>query len=190
MLRSALGLEVPFRALLEARTIRRLAQRIEHGGDAWTAGGPGAPAEAIPRAPRRQGPDGAVLPASAAQRRLWLVHEAEPDLCAYNIPFAYALDGPLDADALEAALVAVAGRHESLRTTFKAEAGAPVQVIRPAAWAAGVLRLDRVDLSGLDSAAAEAETKRLWVEEERRPFDLEVGPLVRTRLAPVAAGRR
>ena len=182
-LRSALGLEVPFRALLEARTIRRLAQRIEQRRRCLDRPAARRRRPRPFRGRRDAGDaDGAVLPASAAQRRLWLVHEAEPDLCAYNIPFAYALDGPLDADALEAALVAVAGRHESLRTTFKAEAGAPVQVIRPAAWAAGVLRLDRVDLSGLDSAAAEAETARLWVEEERRPFDLEVGPLVRTRL--------
>jgi len=187
-LRATLGLDVPFRALLEARTVRRLAARIEEEGEAWSAAGE---VETVPRAARRRGPDGGVLPASAAQRRLWLVHEAEPDLCAYNIPFAYALDGPLDDAALEAALLDVVERHESLRTTFTAEDGTPVQVIRSTAWAAGAIHLERIDLSDLDADAAEAEVVRLRVAEERIPFDLEAGPLVRTRLLrlpPVAAG--
>jgi len=193
-LRTTVGLEVPFRTLLEARTVRTLAERLAEGGDGC---GAARPLETIPRAERRQGPDGDVLPASAAQRRLWLLHEAEPALCAYNIPFAYEITGGADARldpvALEAALCAVVERHEALRTTFAAEDGAPVQVIRPASWVSRVLSIERADLSALDPAAAGAEVARLRIEEERRPFDLASGPLLRSqllRLPPAGDGER
>ncbi|OWV11991.1 hypothetical protein B5D80_03530 [Micromonospora wenchangensis] len=69
------------------------------------------------------------LPTSFAQRRMWLLVEMDPDLPTYNISWAVWLDGPLDVDALQGAWDAALARHESLRTTFRHEAGVPVQII-------------------------------------------------------------
>src|SRR3954451_19783590 len=71
------------------------------------------------------------IPASLAQRQLWIFHQTQPNSGAtYNIPFALRLDGRLDTDALRQALGALVDRHESLRTRLVADAdGLPIQVI-------------------------------------------------------------
>src|SRR5581483_3797521 len=57
------------------------------------------------------------IPASRAQRHLWIFHCTQPNSRAtYNIPFALRLEGRLDTDALRQALATLIARHESLRT--------------------------------------------------------------------------
>jgi amino acid adenylation domain-containing protein len=75
-------------------------------------------------------------------------------------------------------LAEIRRRHESLRTTFGAVDGRPVQLIGPP----GELPLPLTDLSGLDPAAARTELGQRAVEEAQRPFDLAHGPLLRTHL--------
>ncbi|MEW5929830.1 MAG: amino acid adenylation domain-containing protein, partial [Gemmatimonadota bacterium] len=163
--REALGVEVPVRALFEAPTVAGLAERV--------AGA--APEDARP-IPRRAG--GGPAPLSFAQQRLWFIHRLEPESPAYNMPFPLRLRGRLDAAALRRALAEIVRRHETLRTTFVAEEGEPVQRVRPA----GPVRLPLADLSGLPPERAEAEALRLAREEALRPFDLERGPLLRAAL--------
>ncbi|MFP2934958.1 condensation domain-containing protein, partial [Pyxidicoccus sp. 3LG] len=74
-------------------------------------------------------------------------------------------------------------RHESLRTVFRTEGGAAVQVILPE----GTATLERVDLSGLPEAERQAEALRTAEQEAARPFNLETGPLLRTTLLKLAA---
>ena len=50
----------------------------------------------------------------------------------YNMPLALRLSGPLNADALGAAMADVVGRHESLRTLFAVPDGVPQQLVVPA----------------------------------------------------------
>ncbi len=69
-------------------------------------------------------------------------------------------------------------RHEILRTTFELVDGAPVQVIATPT----PLRLEVVDLSGLEAEARTSEAQRLANEEAQQPFDLSRGPLLRMRL--------
>ncbi|HEV2735061.1 MAG TPA: amino acid adenylation domain-containing protein, partial [Longimicrobiaceae bacterium] len=164
--RQAFGVEVPLRALFEAPTVSALAARIE----ALRGAAAGA-APPIGRAPRT-GP----LPLSFAQQRLWLVHRLEPDSAAYNMAAALRLRGTLDAAALRASLDALVERHETLRTVFGEQGGAPVQVIHPPAPAA----LPLLDLRHVPDA--EAEAQRLAAGEALRPFDLAQGPLLRGTL--------
>ncbi|HST62951.1 MAG TPA: amino acid adenylation domain-containing protein, partial [Longimicrobium sp.] len=170
--RAVLGVELPLRALFEGPTVARLAARVEV---IRRAGQPRLPS--IVPVERTD-----ALPLSFAQERLWFLDQLEAQSAFYNIPAALRLTGALDAGALERALGEIVRRHEALRTTFAAYGGIPVQVIAPFAGFA----LPMEDLSALDGAAREAETRRRTDEEARRPFDLATGPLFRASLLRLA----
>ena len=140
---------------------------------------PGAP-EIAPR--RGDGP----WPLSLAQTRLWLLQRLAPESATYNLPGLLDLRGPLDPDALDAALSALVARHEALRARFHAVSGDPVQRIESPEKSAP--RLGRIDLDALDAADAARELDRRTRREARRPFDLEHGPLLRAVL-PLRADR-
>ncbi|HLL45635.1 MAG TPA: condensation domain-containing protein, partial [Longimicrobiaceae bacterium] len=117
-------------------------------------------------------------PLSFAQQRLWFLEQLGTAGRAYTLPAAVRLAGPLNADALEAALAEVVRRHEALRTRFTVLDGEAVQVVVPA----GGWHLDRVDLSGWPAEDRGAEARRRAEEETRREFDLKCGPLFRAVL--------
>src|SRR5436190_13327018 len=95
---------------------------------------------------------GSPAPLSFAQQRLWFLDQLEPGQCLYNVPIAMKLAGRLCGATLEASLAELIRRHESLRATFPAADGRPVQVIAP-----GVsFSLPILDLSGLPADEREA----------------------------------
>ena len=117
-------------------------------------------------------------PLSFAQQRLWLLDQIEPGLTAYNLPLAIRLRGPLDAKALEQAVVEIARRHAALRTTFTTEGDRPVQVVA----SLQAVELPVVDLTGLSREERARTAKELASTFARSPFDLRQGPLWRTLL--------
>ncbi|HEX7239343.1 MAG TPA: condensation domain-containing protein, partial [Longimicrobiaceae bacterium] len=167
---AALGTEIPLRVLFEAPTVAGLAERVE----AAFRAGVGVRVPPIVPTPR----EGALLPLSFAQARLWFIDQLEPGSTTYSIPVPLRLRGALDARALAAALTELVRRHETLRTVFRASGGEPVQVVLPAA----PFLLPTVDLGALPEGAREAEVRRLAAEDAARPFDLARGPLLRTAL--------
>ncbi|MBZ4423333.1 non-ribosomal peptide synthetase, partial [Myxococcus sp. RHSTA-1-4] len=169
-IRATFGVELPLRAVFESPTLAGLAQRIT------ALQGGGAPRHQAP--PLRPVPRDRALPLSFAQQRLWFIDQLEPGSAAYNMPTAVRLSGALDIAALERALHALIARHESLRTTFATQDGEAVQLIHAPAQAP----LPLVDLSPLPDERREAEARRAFSEEARRPFDLARGPLLRTTL--------
>ena len=120
---------------------------------------------------------GVAAPLSAAQRRLWFLHQFDPLSTAYTLPYAVRLAGPLDTGALRAALAAMLERHEVLRTAFPAVDGLPPQA------AAVPAELAVADLSVVPAAEREAAALQLARQEAGRPFDLAAGPLCRPLLA-------
>ncbi|HEX7242141.1 MAG TPA: condensation domain-containing protein, partial [Longimicrobiaceae bacterium] len=167
--RSSLGVELPVREMFEEPTVAGLAARV----DALLRDGSGPGAPPLVPVPRDR-----PLPASFAQRRLWLIDRMEPGSAAYNLPAALRLRGVLDVRALERALGETVRRHEALRTTFAEAGGEPVQTVHePAAVA-----LPAADLRHLPAGAREREALRLATEEALRPFDLAAGPLLRAAL--------
>src|SRR5215213_587316 len=167
--REVFQVELPLLSLFEETTIAGLAERIEEARRG---------AQGLMTPPLVPAPRDAQLPLSFSQQRMWLLDQLEPDTPTYNLSNALRLSGTLEVEALKRSIEGIVSRHEALRTTFAAVDGEPVQVISPALE----VPLPVEDLSSLPGAEREAEAKRLALEEKRRPFDLERGPLVRTKL--------
>lgn len=138
----------------------------------------------ISREPRPSSGE-ATFPISFAQERLWFLEQLEPGTSVYNLSNSMRLQGPLDVRALEASLQALIQRHESLRTTFPAVEGQPVQRIAPSLS----LAMPVHDLRGLPEGEREAEALRLGRMQLQEPFDLTRGPLLRTSLVQLGEGR-
>jgi hypothetical protein len=124
------------------------------------------------------------LPLSFQQRRLWILHQVNPDEAVYHIPYAIRLGGPLDLDALGGAVAGLVARHEALRTTFDDREGELAQIV---ALPAPVV-LPCLDLTGLPVAVREGEARRQVQELVHRPFDLRTGPLLRILVLRLAEG--
>ncbi|MFD2168557.1 non-ribosomal peptide synthase/polyketide synthase [Tumebacillus lipolyticus] len=117
-------------------------------------------------------------PMSSAQQRLWFLDQMEPGSAVYNIPTAIKLTGELDASVLERALQEIVIRHEALRTTFAEAEGQPIQIVHDS------LRADWqvVDLTELPEEERESKAFEQMNRDAEQPFDLTVGPLLRTQL--------
>ena len=126
-------------------------------------------------------PHGALVPISFAQRGLWLLEQLTGCRSAYLLAEAWRLQGPLDAEALRAALDTIVSRHAVLRTRFTAIDGHP----QPIVDSPSRFMLPRLDLVHLAPPAQDAEVRRLAAEEADRPFDLTADPLLRARLVAV-----
>ncbi|WP_350935577.1 amino acid adenylation domain-containing protein [Micromonospora mangrovi] len=116
-IRAVQGTQVGVRDLFQAPTPAGLTRRVGELG-----GGTVRPA-LTPTAPTGR------VPLSYAQHRLWFLGELDGPGAVYNIPVALRLDRDLDPDVLAAALADVAGRHDVLRTVYRAVDGEPYQVV-------------------------------------------------------------
>ncbi|MFY0528789.1 condensation domain-containing protein [Archangium gephyra] len=174
-LREAFDISLSLKALFELPTLGQLAEEIDR-----------LKAEATRPAPEaltvvdRAGP---LLP-SFAQQRLWFLDQLESNSAFYNMHVSVRLEGQVSHAALEAALRALAGRHEVLRTRLVASAGGELQqVIAPDA------RDTRLEVVSLRALSPEARGTRLlevcreWAEA---PFDLARGPLLRAHLCELS----
>ncbi|MER5483258.1 amino acid adenylation domain-containing protein [Streptomyces sp. NPDC002812] len=159
-IRSVLGVELVVRTVFEAPTVAALAERVEQAGAA-------RPALTAVARPER-------IPLSPAQNRLWFLDKLEETSATYNLPLTVRLSGPLDRAALQAALLDVVERHESLRTVFpEDDRGVPFQQILPAHRALQDFEVVQTDEAALTARIADLSGER---------FDLAVNPPVRFRL--------
>ncbi|PCB39111.1 AMP-binding protein, partial [Pseudomonas aeruginosa] len=116
--RDSLGVALDLRQLFEAPTLQAFSATVARQLAA------GLPAEA----PMAHLPRGVDLPQSAAQQRLWLTWQIDPQSAAYNIPGGLRLRGELDEAALRASFQRLVERHEALRTRFLERDGAALQL--------------------------------------------------------------
>ncbi|WFE56020.1 amino acid adenylation domain-containing protein [Micromonospora sp. WMMD712] len=177
------GVPVPPAALFDHPTVAALAAHL-----ATSAVASSPPAAAPPvgdPAAARTAPDPAAdggpvadgpAPLSAAQRRLWFLHQLDPTDTSYLVSYVVELHGVVDRAALARALRRVVARHPALRTVFPSSDAGPVQRVhddpqvelfleRPVP---GVPLAERV--AGVAAASA------------RTPMDLATGPLLRAHL--------
>jgi amino acid adenylation domain-containing protein len=162
-LRERLGVELEIGIVFDAPTVAELAKRIEANGSSTPA---------IP--PLLPGVRSSTAPVSFAQRRTWLFELMHPDSITYQSSAMIEFDGPLDEEALAAALADVMQRHESLRTSFGDVDGEPVQIIHPALPAP----LETIDLRGRN----ETSWEELLRKKVRTRIDPSRAPLVRWTL--------
>ncbi|MEU6548748.1 amino acid adenylation domain-containing protein [Streptomyces sp. NPDC046915] len=122
------------------------------------------------------------LPLSSAQRRMWLLHRADPRDVAMNIHGGLRLTGPIDRAGVTRVLTELTRRHEVLRTTFPDFDGRPVPVIGDA------LRIEvpLQECRGLSAPERDRAALAACAEIGAAPFDLAGGPLVRARLLSFA----
>ncbi|MER6798436.1 condensation domain-containing protein, partial [Amycolatopsis mediterranei] len=156
-IRARFGAELSPRVVFDARTIAKLAELLPARSSA-----PAGRIEPVAH--------DAVVPLSPVQRRLWVLDQQNPGSTEYNAGVGLTLSGPLDREALLAALDGLAARHESLRTTFPTVDGEGVQVVAEE----GTIPLREAD--------AEADLDAQLAAELDRPFDLAAGPLTRATL--------
>jgi amino acid adenylation domain-containing protein len=123
-----------------------------------------------------------VVATTEPQREIWLASQLEPQASlAYNESVSLRLSGPLNTDALRAALEALVQRHEALRATFSSD-GEELHI-------ASELKLPWTmrDLSALSDHEREAQHVAALKDAVTTPFDLERGPLVRVELLRLAS---
>ena len=103
-----------------------------------------------------------------------------PEIGAYNVAAAAKMRSEPDVPALRRACISLVSRHPTLRSTFHATTGDPVQRVGAAA---------RIDFRLEDAAGCTgAELAARLSAEAERPFDLERGPLFRVVLFRGADG--
>ncbi|UJB40280.1 amino acid adenylation domain-containing protein [Streptomyces sp. A1-5] len=162
--RSVLGVEIEVRALFEHPTVAGLAAVL----DAADAARPSVLPE--------QRPEG--MPLSFAQQRLWFLSRLEGPGATYNIPLVLRLDGPLDVEALGAALGDLVERHETLRTVYPVTDGVARQL---------VLDASAVDLAPRPRDVSPADLDRVLTDTVSCAFDLAADVPVQVRLLRLGA---
>ncbi|MFD7665829.1 amino acid adenylation domain-containing protein [Streptomyces sp. NPDC059788] len=165
--RAAFGADLSVRQIFRTPTVAGLARVLA------TADGAAPPRLTAAARPAR-------IPASPAQHRWWLLDrmEAADAAATHNIPAALRLSGPLDRDALHAALADVVSRHEPLRTLLTEDADGLWQTVLAPEDARPGLPVTATARQDLDGELARAARTR---------FDLAAQPPLRAHLFPLSA---
>ncbi|RAK94915.1 non-ribosomal peptide synthetase [Aspergillus ibericus CBS 121593] len=159
-IRKELSTNITFRDVLECLTPRSLSIRIRESG------------ELLPHsAASYHVPDSKPVEQSFAQGRLWFLEQLHSNLSWYHLPLAFRLRGPLHLDSLEAALLAIEQRHETLRTTFEDRDDVTIQVVHP--FVPRKIRL--IDI-GQHPGDREEHLRSVLRREQTTPFDLKTEP--------------
>lgn len=165
------GFRLSIRDLRSYPTLDELAQLI-----AARLAGKEAPA------PRKQEPQPSHVPTnpkvlktgplSFSEERMWFLDRMSPEATAYNMPFAFDIQGLLIPHFLEETYNQLCQRHECLRTYFRLIEDAPERVVVEHVPQA----ISLIDLSGLSVALAEQTTRNLENQEYTRHFKFSQCP--------------
>ncbi|WP_374964211.1 amino acid adenylation domain-containing protein [Lysinibacillus sp. RS5] len=116
-------------------------------------------------------------PLTSSQKSLWFIQQMDPISSAYNIPFAYTLEGKIDYLILEQSIQEIINRHEILRTNFIEINNEPRQFVRPPLS----FKLDVVNEINQISEVQNEIQELSWI-----PFNLEIDTLLRVTLIQVS----
>jgi len=163
-----LSVELPIAEAVAARTVRALATVVDGAlADGDRVRYPAADlVEPSPDLPP---------PLSPAEEALLFEHRADPSDIRYHGGRVFVIDAPIDPPRLASAVRDVVAHHPALRVAYDAERTV----------------LDVARALDLETLAPMSETAFREVVDTARqqPFDLDRGPLVRARIAPLDDGR-
>jgi amino acid adenylation domain-containing protein len=163
-----LGVTLPITALLQDSTnIAQLATEI-------LALLTTSPTSTISTTPTPAQLSSSEYPLSYGQQALWFLQQLAPESPALTIVGAACIRAELDIPALQRAFESLVNRHPSLRTTFFADNGKPLQQVHE----------QIKDCFRMEDASTWSESflRDRLIEEAYSPFDLEQGPLMRVSL--------
>ncbi|MGG3280964.1 amino acid adenylation domain-containing protein [Paenibacillus solani] len=174
------GIQMPLRDIFMNPTLEGLAAHLDTCGTMAVT--------SIPKQPERE-----FYPMSRAQRRQYMMGLISGEATMYHVPFAVHMQGKLDVERLEEAILEMIRRHESLRTTFHHED----DEFRQRVHAEPVFTLEqgarlRMAAGKLLSAGGDEELFSGisgLMERFIRPFDLSSLPLFRAGLIPLGEER-
>jgi surfactin family lipopeptide synthetase A len=126
--------------------------------------------------------NGRSAPLSCWQLHVWnqtqLANRISPGAQLFNETITIHRRGSLDVVALEKSFSEILRRHQAWRTTFRVVDGQPRQIVD----APAEISFPVFDLRDLRKDEQHHQVLRLGNEDVRQPFDLQNGPLVRTKL--------
>lgn len=164
-IREHFGVQIPLKDLFQLPTIREQARIVTEERQPTAARLP-----ELEYLPYPDGEEVLVVPASAAQKALFVIDNLEGISTSYNMPQLFEWVGPFDESRFRLAAEQLVKRHEALRTRFEMKNGEVRQIISRTC-PVEMIQLEG-DLGGLDAVMG------LFV----RPFDLTRGPLFRIGL--------
>jgi tyrocidine synthetase-3 len=163
-IREETGLDISLRAFFESPCIRSLAENM-----------PVKESEShhLPTIPRTGKQEN--IPLSFSQERLWFLQQLDQESRAYHVPRALRIRGRLDITLFERTFTEIIRRHEILRTVFPISEGRPGQRVMPPFD----FKIPLIDWSGRSEEEQRRSLEAFIVEEGRREFDFEQGPMLR-----------
>jgi len=167
----AFGVKLPIRGVVPDGSILTVAADVRRARRAGLPAGPQL----------SRGAAAGKEEASENQAAIWFLESGGEPAPLYNIPYALRLCGPLDVEALEAALRRLVGRHAALRMRFTLDRGRllqePSQTVH--------LELPLTDLSAAPDP--ERMARELSAAHVRAPIALDRPPLISPLLLRLAA---
>ncbi|MGG4216520.1 amino acid adenylation domain-containing protein, partial [Paenibacillus alvei] len=160
---------LPLRSIFEAPTIEQLATVLENLDQVTYA--------SIPVTEERS-----FYPLSSAQKRLYVLHQFDPNDVNYNMPSVLQVSGPLNIKRVEDVFRQLIDRHATLRTRFELIDSEPMQ------WIEDTVPFE-VEYTKVQAEGATTDTDTTVSQEAQdrvrqfvRPFDLKAAPLLRVGL--------
>ncbi len=164
-------IRIPLAKIFEAPTIMKLAEYIKGSTESEDV--------VIQPVEVRE-----YYPLSSGQKRIYILHQLEPDSANYNVPIVETLEFDLDKHKLTDVFRQMVHRHESFRTYFCMVKNVPVQRI----YNSGDVDFD-IEYTDLFSDATAENGEALVqeiIDDFIKPFDLSLPPLMRVGLIRVA----
>ncbi|MFB6464953.1 amino acid adenylation domain-containing protein [Bradyrhizobium tunisiense] len=179
----ALGVSLPIKTIFEAPTIEGLARRVDQAMTEL----PRKPDASMSGMADARPTDGGGPTLSIAQDQMLRIEQSLPGLPLFNLPFAFRLQGPLDATALAQAIDDVVNRHESLRTAFGWNGEEPVRHVAAPGTLGRVLTIETIGdgqpHNNKRRRTLEQRKVDLLIQHETYdPIDPTRAPLLRVRL--------
>ncbi|BFP39393.1 hypothetical protein FGF1_02380 [Flavobacteriaceae bacterium GF1] len=123
-------------------------------------------------------PEGAVIPLSRSQQRLWFLQQLHPNSHVYNYAEIYTFTGALVKSALLESIRSIFSENAILRTYYTLENGEPRQQVNSDA----ALKISQYDLTNLEPGQKEEKKEEVFKKDTNTHFDLTQAPLVRVSL--------